>query len=81
MPNIIQYKYGVSNNLSSAEISNGTTYICTDTKDVYLDMEGTRLELSSNVSCDQALKIEIKTEAEYNALTSPDESTLYIIKG
>lgn len=81
MPNIIQCKYGVSNNLSSAKISNGTTYICMDTKDVYLDMEGTRLKLSSNVSCDQALKIEIKTEAEYNALTSPDESTLYIIKG
>lgn len=52
MPNIIQCKYGVSNNLSSAKISNGTTYICMDTKDVYLDMEGTRLKLSSNVSCD-----------------------------
>lgn len=80
MPNI-QCKYGESGNLPSTSISNGTTYICKDTCDVYVDLEGTRLQLSSNVSCDQKLSIAILTESEYNALSSPDESTLYIIKG
>lgn len=77
----IQCKYGESSNLSSTSISNGTTYVCKDTHDVYVDLDGVRLQLSSNVSCSQRLSIEILTEDEYNALSSPDESTLYIIKG
>lgn len=77
----IQCKYGESSNLSSTSISNGTTYVCKDTCDVYVDLDGTRLQLSSNVSCAQKLSIEILTENEYNALSTPDESTLYIIKG
>ena len=80
MPNI-KYKYGNSANLSSVEISNGTSYVCTDTREVFLDINDTRLQLSSNVSCDQKLSIVILTENEYNALSTPDESTLYIIKG
>lgn len=47
----IQCKYGESSNLSSTSISNGTTYVCKDTCDVYVDLDGTRLQLSSNVSC------------------------------
>lgn len=77
----IQCKYGESSNLFSTSISNGTTYVCKDTCDVYVDLDGVRLQLSSNVSCAQKLSIEILTEDEYNALSSPDESTLYIIKG
>lgn len=77
----IQCKYGESSNLSSTSISNGTTYVCKDTCDVYVDLDGTRLQLSSNVSCNQKLSIVILTENEYNALSTPDESTLYIIKG
>lgn len=80
MPNI-KCKHGESSNLSSVPISNGTTYVCKDTCDVYVDLEGTRLQLSSNVSCDQKLSIKILTEDEYNALSSPNETTLYIIKG
>ena len=39
----LQCKYGQSSNLSSAEFSDGTVYVCKDTLDVYVDIEGTRL--------------------------------------
>lgn len=77
----LQCKYGESNNLSSTEVSNGTVYVCKDTSDVYADIEGSRLQLSSNVNSDSKILLKILTEDEYNALSSPDESTLYIIKG
>lgn len=77
----LQCKYGQSSNLSYTEISDGTVYVCKDTLDVYADIEGSRLQLSSNVSSDNKISIKVLTEDEYNALASPDESTLYIIKG
>ena len=77
----LQCKYGQSSNLSSTEISDGTVYVCKDTLDVYADIEGSRLQLSSNVSSDNKISIKVLTEDEYTALASPDESTLYIIKG
>lgn len=78
---ILRHKYGQSNNLSSTEISDGTIYVCKDTKDVYVDLDGERLQLSSNVFSEQKISIVLLTENEYNAISSPDESTLYIIKG
>ena len=77
----LQCKYGQSSNLSSAEFSDGTVYVCKDTLDVYVDIEGTRLQLSSNVSSDNKIFIKVLTQDEYDALLSPDNSTLYIIKG
>lgn len=77
----LKHKYGQSSNLPSTEISDGTIYICKDTKDVYVDLEGERLQLNSNVFSEQKMSIVLLTESEYNAISSPDESTLYIIKG
>lgn len=77
----IKYKSGQSNDLSAAPIDNGTVYVCVDTLDTFVDLDDSRLQLSSNVSCKQKLIIEIVTEEEYNNLSSVDESTLYIIKG
>lgn len=78
---ILQCKYGKLDNLSSAAISDGTVYVCNDTKDVYADIDGERIQLSSNVSSRTKISIMVLTENEYNVIQSPDESTLYIIKG
>lgn len=77
----VKYKYGQSNSLSAMPVDNGTIYVCKDTLDIFVDLDETRLQLSSNVSCSQKLIIKILTEEEYNNLSVIDESTLYIIKG
>lgn len=77
----VKYKYGLSNNISTESVDDGTIYICVDTADVYADLNNSRLQLSSNVSCEEKLIIKILTEDEYNALSVIDESTLYIVTG
>lgn len=77
----VKCKYGQFDNLSAASINNGTIYVCKDTLDTFVDLDDTRMQLSSNVSCSEKLIIKIITEDEYNNLSVIDESTLYIIKG
>lgn len=77
----VKCKYGQFDNLSATPIDNGTIYVCKDTLDTFVDLDNNRLQLSSNVSCNQKLVIEVITEQEYNNLSTIDENTLYIIKG
>lgn len=77
----VKYKCGEFDNLSTTPIDNGTIYVCKDTSDTFVDLDDTRIQLSSNVHCSTKLIIQIITEDEYNSLSTIDESTLYIIKG
>lgn len=68
MSNMLNFKYGLHSNLPS-QISNGTIYVTTDEKAMYVDLGDNRIRLSSVINCTYAewtqLKPPYSTEALY----------------
>ena len=68
MSNMLNFKYGLHSNLPS-QISNGTIYVTTDEKAMYVDLGNNRIRLSSVINCTYAewtqLKPPYSTEALY----------------
>ena len=70
-----KWKRGNKANISKTPITDGNVLVTTDTEELYIDIDGKRLDISSKD------KIKILTQAEYDALpdTKLTDNRIYFI--
>ena len=69
----LNFKYGLADNLASVDINNGTIYVTTDQRSMYVDLEGQRIRLGDFLTYDSFDALQ-QDESHW------DENTLVYIK-